>query len=67
MENQPEEKTISWDSTYVSLLGLDKTSFHRIFEDNYEEKFQEITNILKLISENVINKINYFKKIILNT
>ncbi len=56
MENQPEEKTISWDPTYISLLGLDKNSFHRVLEDNYEEKFLEITDILKTISENVIKK-----------
>lgn len=58
MEKLPEEKTISWDPSYISLLGLDKTSFHRMFEDNYDEKFQEITNILKLISDNVKN--NFF-------
>lgn len=60
MENQPEEKTIIWDPTYVSLLGLDKTGFHRIFEDNYEGKFEEITNILKLINDNVIEENHKF-------
>ncbi len=49
-------QTISWDPTYISLLGLDKNSFHRVLEDNYEEKFLEITDILKTISENVIKK-----------
>lgn len=58
MESQPEEKTINWDPSYVSLLGLDKNSFHRVLEDNYHEIFQEITSILKLISENV-NKKNF--------
>ena len=53
MKNQPEEKTITWDPSYVILLGLNKNSFNRVLEDNYDEKFQEITSILKDISENV--------------
>lgn len=53
MENQPEEKFISWDPSFIALLGLDKESFHRIFEDNYEQTFKEITDILRVINENV--------------
>ena len=60
MQNKPEEKVINWESNYKELLGLNKLSFHEIFYDSYEEKFSEITEILKSLNGDVINNIIKF-------
>ncbi len=39
MQNNPEDKSIDWDSNYIEILGLEKNSFHRIYEDDYEDNF----------------------------
>jgi len=58
MQNHPNEKTIKWDSTYKLILGINNKNFYRVFEDGYEEKFQEISNILRVVNDSSENSPN---------
>jgi len=61
MQDKLEDKTIDWNPNFNNILGLEKNSFHRIYEDDYEDKFMEISQLLKRINDNVKNFFYFYK------
>ncbi len=62
MENNPHEKNIEWMEIYNEILGLNKKSFHEIYYDDYEDKKNNIAELLKAIN----GKVNIFNLPILS-